>query len=67
MHLVHNSDKNPNSLAVISALFEIQNNTNTNLENLLIPFKYLSSKPIEKSIKYSIQQIFIIYLFYLNR
>jgi hypothetical protein len=33
-----------------TALFEKQNYTNANLENLLIPFKYLSSKPVEKSI-----------------
>ena len=51
MHLVHNSDKNPKSLAVISALFFLQNYSNTKLDNLLIPFKYLS---LEKSMNFFI-------------
>lgn len=43
MHLVHNSGINANKIAVIAVLFELQNQTNTKLDNLLIPFKYLSS------------------------
>ena len=44
MHLVHKSGKNPKSIAVISVLFEFQERSNENLNNLLIPFKYLAFK-----------------------
>jgi carbonic anhydrase len=42
MHLVHKSEKYEKKFAVISVLFEIQDEENEKLNELLVPFKYLS-------------------------